>query len=101
MVIKYDVGVGGASANGTVFVDDNAIDDDIIVEIMNDLYEVSYKKKEVDDSTIEISYEVNVGGGCTNGTTFVSKNASEQEIILKISYNLYYFDYEKISEEDY
>lgn len=98
MQIKYDVGVGGASATGYVIVNDDATDDEIRLEIMSSLYEVIYKKHEDDESTLRITYEVNVGGGCTMGETFVSKDATDDDILLEISYRLYYFEYEKIEE---
>lgn len=98
MQIKYDVGVGGASANGYVIVDDNATDDEIRLEILSSLYEVLFKKHEHDENTIRITYEVNVGGGCTMGETFVSKDATDDDILLEISYRLYYFEYEKTEE---
>lgn len=94
MLIKYDVGIGGANANGSVFVDDCATEDEIRIAIMNSLYEVWYEKNREDD-LLRVKYEVNVGGGCTNGETFVSLNATDEEILLDISYRLYYFEYEK------
>ena len=47
--IKYEVNVGGGCANGTVFVDDNATDEDIRLTIMDDLYEVWYEVVEERD----------------------------------------------------
>lgn len=44
--VKYEVNVGSGCANGTVFVDDDATDDDIKLAIMDDLYSVDYEIKE-------------------------------------------------------
>ena len=41
-----EVGVGGGCATGEVIVSEDADDDDIRLEIMNDLYEVTYTIKE-------------------------------------------------------
>lgn len=43
MRVIYEVGVGSGCANGEVFVDDNATSDDILLEIMSDLYYVKYE----------------------------------------------------------
>lgn len=40
--IKYEVNVGSGAGTGTVFVNDDATDDDIQLAIMNDLYSVDY-----------------------------------------------------------
>ena len=42
-IVKYEVGIGGTCATGSVFVDDNATDDDIRLAIMDDLYYVDYE----------------------------------------------------------
>lgn len=44
--VKYEVSVGGGCATGEVIVSKDADDDDIRLEIMNDLYEVTYTIKE-------------------------------------------------------
>ena len=44
--VKYAVDIGGGEACGTVFVDDNATDDDIRLAIMDDLYFVCYEIEE-------------------------------------------------------
>lgn len=40
--IQYEVNVGSGCANGTIFVDENATDEEIRLAIMDDLYNVDY-----------------------------------------------------------
>lgn len=40
--IKYEVDVGSGVGTGTVFVNDDATGDDILLAIMDDLYSVEY-----------------------------------------------------------
>lgn len=40
--IQYEVNVGSGCANGTVFVDESATDEEIRLAIMDDLYDVDY-----------------------------------------------------------
>lgn len=40
--IQYEVNVGSGCSNGTVFVDENATDEEIRLAIMDDLYDVDY-----------------------------------------------------------
>lgn len=40
--IGYEVNVGSGCGTGSVFVDDDATDDDIRLAIMDDLYSVDY-----------------------------------------------------------
>lgn len=40
--IQYEVNVGSGCANGTVFVDEGATDEEIRLAIMDDLYDVDY-----------------------------------------------------------
>lgn len=40
--IRYEVNVGSGCGTGSVFVDDDATDDDIQLAIMDDLYSVDY-----------------------------------------------------------
>lgn len=42
--IQYKVNVGSGCANGTVFVDENATDEEIRLAIMDDLYDVDYRE---------------------------------------------------------
>lgn len=99
MWVKYDVSVGSASRNGTVFVEETATDDQIRIAIMEDMYYIDYKKIEEKDG-FRIEYEIGVGGGCRNGTTFVSKNATDEDIKLALSHCMYYFEYEIEKDED-
>lgn len=98
MWVKYDVSVGSASRNGTVFVEDNATDDEIRIAIMEDMYYINYKKVDEDDQ-IRIEYEIGVGGGCRNGSTYVSKGTTDDDIKLQLSHCMYYFEYEVEKEE--
>lgn len=40
--VQYEVNVGSGCSNGTVFVDENATDEEIRLAIMDDLYDVDY-----------------------------------------------------------
>lgn len=42
--IKYKVDVGTGCGTGTVFVPFNASEDEILLKIMDDLYDVSWEK---------------------------------------------------------
>lgn len=50
---RYEVGVGGGRCNGSVFVPQDATDDEIRLAILDDLYEVWYEPVE------ELTYEAN------------------------------------------
>lgn len=41
---KYEVDVGSGCGTGSVFVPESATDDEILLKIMHDLYDVSYEK---------------------------------------------------------
>lgn len=41
---RYEVEIGGGCATGTVFVPENANDDEIRLAIMDDLYDVNYER---------------------------------------------------------
>ena len=43
---SYEVGIGGGTATGSVWVPENATDDEIRLAIMDDLYYVEYEKIE-------------------------------------------------------
>lgn len=43
MWVEYEVNVGGGAGTGSVWVPDNASDDDIRLAIMDDLYYVNYE----------------------------------------------------------
>lgn len=47
-----------------------------------------------------IKYEVNVGGGCTNGTVLVDDNATDVDIRLAILNDLYEVSYEVVKENN-
>ena len=48
--LKYEVNVGSGAGTGTVFVNDDATDDDILLAIMDDLYSVNYWEVEEKDN---------------------------------------------------
>jgi hypothetical protein len=86
--IEYRVSVGSASTDGTVFVHDNATDDEIRVAIMDRLYSVTYKI--VDNGSYRSAeYVVDVGGGATYGEVIINDDADENAILLAICDRLY------------